>query len=222
MGTEGEITLRITVFSGDAPDAGGRMLDDRKLKPGEFYQYNEVLKVLGSAAQGYVKVEKINGDAPFYAYGVINDNFNSDGSFVFPVTESSLVGASGQTLPVIIETGNFQSELTVTNFSASEKTVKFSFVADAVETGRRHRRIQPDAEGRAADHPAQPCQLDAPGGEGGGHRSGRTSLRGSPVRHAGRGRPERHRDRSEDGVPGPERWAIQPLLQRGALWLGFG
>ena len=67
-------------------------------------------------------MEKVSGDAPFYAYGVINDNFNSDGSFVFPVTESSLVGTTGQTLPVIIETGNFQSELTVTNFSATDKT----------------------------------------------------------------------------------------------------
>ena len=71
--------------------------------------------------QGYVKVEKVEGEAPFYAYGVINDNLNSDGSFVFPLTESSLVGTTGQTLPVIIETGNFQSELTVTNFSATEQ-----------------------------------------------------------------------------------------------------
>ncbi|MDE2756581.1 MAG: hypothetical protein OXI92_08550, partial [Acidobacteriota bacterium] len=67
--------------------------------------------------------------------GVINDNFNSDGSFVFPVTASSLVGTNGQTLPVIIETGNFQSELTVTNFSATDKQVDFSFVADGVDRG---------------------------------------------------------------------------------------
>ncbi len=80
-------------------------------------------------------MEKVEGEAPFYAYGVINDNFNSDGSFVFLLTESSLVGTSGQTLPVIIEAGNFQSELTLTNFSASEKTVDFSFVADTVDTG---------------------------------------------------------------------------------------
>ena len=135
MGTEGEITLRTTVFSGEAADRSGRMLDDRKLKPGAFHQYNQVLKELSIPAQGYVKVEKVDGDAPFYAYGVINDNFNSDGSFVFPVTESSLVGTTGQTLPVIIETGNFQSELTVTNFSASDKQVDFSFVADGVDRG---------------------------------------------------------------------------------------
>ena len=146
---DGPITLRITVFSGEATDTRRRVLPDRTLGPGEFFQHNDVLKeALGDPSQGYVRVEKkveelsgrfgkvpFAGSAPFYAYGVINDNFNSDGSFVFPLTESSLVGASGQTLPVIIETGAFQSELTVTNFSASEKTIDFSFVAAAIDTG---------------------------------------------------------------------------------------
>ena len=132
---EGSITLRVTVFSGDpAAPARSLVLPDKTLPPGGFYQYNGILDMAGYD-NGYVKVDRVEGTAPFYTYGVINDNFNSDGSFVFPLTESSLVGARGQTLPVIIETGNFQSELTVTNFSASEKTVKFSFVADAVETG---------------------------------------------------------------------------------------
>ena len=132
---DGPITLRTTVFSGRADDTSPRVVREMALPPGGFHQYNEVLKELGSPAQGYVKVEKVEGEAPFYAYGVINDNFNSDGSFVFPATESSLVGSSGQTLPVIIETGTFQSELTLTNFSASEKTIDFSFVADAVDSG---------------------------------------------------------------------------------------
>ena len=44
------------------------------------------------------------------------------------------MGRRGQTLPVIIETGTFNSELTVTNFSASDKTIQFSFVAEAIET----------------------------------------------------------------------------------------
>ena len=132
---DGPITLRTTVFSGEADDTGPRVVGEMELQPGGFHQYSGLLGRLGRPAQGYVKVEKLEGEAPFYAYGVINDNFNSDGSFVFPLAESSLVGTSGQTLPVIIETGNFQSELTVTNFSASEKTVDFSFVADAVATG---------------------------------------------------------------------------------------
>ena len=131
---DGVVTLSLTVFSGDSAAPGSSLeLADRDLPPGGFYQYNEILNTAGYE-NGYVKVERVSGKAPFYVYGVINDNFNSDGSFVFPVTESSLVGKSGQTLPVIIETGNFQSELTLTNFSASEKEVEFSFVADAVDT----------------------------------------------------------------------------------------
>ena len=131
--SDGNLTLRVTIFSGDPASAGISMiLPDLTLPPGGFYQYNRVLNMAGFD-NGYVRVEKVEGKAPYYAYGVINDNFNSDGSFVFPVTGSSLVGRSGQTLPVIIETGNFQSELTLTNFSASEKTVDFRFVADAVE-----------------------------------------------------------------------------------------
>ena len=132
---DGPITLRATVYSGEADDTSPRIVGEVELQPGGFHQYSGLLGRLGAQAQGYVKVEKVSGEAPFYAYGVINDNFNSDGSFVFPLTASSLGGATGQTLPVIIETGSFQSELTVTNFSASDKTVDFSFVADAVDTG---------------------------------------------------------------------------------------
>ncbi|MDE2965617.1 MAG: fibronectin type III domain-containing protein [Acidobacteriota bacterium] len=132
---DGAITLRVTVFSGDSATPGSSLqLPDRDLDPGGFHQYNQILNTAGFA-NGYVRVERVSGSAPFYVYGVINDNFNSDGSFVFPVTESSLVGTTGQTLPVIIETGNFQSELTVTNFSTSNKTVDFSFVADGVDRG---------------------------------------------------------------------------------------
>ena len=135
MGTpeEGNITLRTTVYSGDPEAPGSHVLPEVTLAPGGFRQLNGILATAGFP-QGYVKVERVEGTAPFYGYGVINDNFNSDGSFVFPVTESSLVGTSGQTLPVIIETVSFQSELTLTNFSASDKQVDFSFVADAVET----------------------------------------------------------------------------------------
>ena len=131
---QGSLTLRVTVFSGD-PAAPGRseVLPDRTLPPGGFHQYNGILEVAGFD-NGYVKVERIEGTAPYYAYGVINDQANSDGSFVFPVRAASLAGKRGQTLPVIIETRDFTSELAVTNFSRVAKTVDFRLVADAVET----------------------------------------------------------------------------------------
>ena len=130
---DGEITLKVTVYSGDPEEPGNWVLPDRSLPPGGFYQFNRILNEAGFD-NGFVKVERVQGTAPFYAYGVINDNFNSDGSFVFPVREDSLQGRRGQTLPVIIETRDFASELTVTNFSPSPKQVDFHFVAEAVES----------------------------------------------------------------------------------------
>ena len=74
------------MYSGEASDATARVLEDVTLEPGGFHQYSGLLGVLGVPAQGYVKVERVEGRAPFYAYGVINDQANSDGSFVFPVS----------------------------------------------------------------------------------------------------------------------------------------
>ena len=131
---EGEITLRVTVYSGDPETSWSFMPPDLTLAPGGFHQYNGILAEAGFE-NGYVKVERVSGTAAYYAYGVINDNFNSDGSFVFPVNQSSLADKRGQALPVIVETRDFTSELTVTNFSESARTLDLRFVADAVETG---------------------------------------------------------------------------------------
>ena len=133
---EGAITLKTTVYSGEAGDATARVLDDVTLEPGGFHQYSGLLGVLesvGGNRQGYVKVERVEGRAPFYAYGVINDQANSDGSFVFPVAASSLAESTGQTLPVIVETGEFTSELLVTNFSQEPRRLDFQFVSEGIE-----------------------------------------------------------------------------------------
>ena len=147
---EGAITMRTTVYSGESGDTTARVLEDVKLEPGGFHQYSGLLGVLGVPAQGYVRVERVEGTSPFYAYGVINDQANSDGSFVFPVAASSLEGRRGQTLPVMVETSAFTSELTVTNFSEEARTLQFSFVAGGVET--------PD---RTADFTLMPMRLEA-------------------------------------------------------------
>ena len=138
-GDEG-ITLRVTVFSGNSVALGGMILQNKSLEPGEFFQYNSILATAGFD-QGYVKVERIIGTAPYYAYAVINDQANSDGSFVFPVREDSLVGTQGQTLPVIVETEFFSTELTATNLSASPKTLDFTFIADAIRASDQTARF---------------------------------------------------------------------------------
>ena len=135
MGTpqDGPVTLRTTVYSGDPETSEGHVLEDRMLVPGGFYQYNSILDEAGFS-NGYVRVERLEGTAQFYAYGVINDQSNSDGSFVFPVRESSLAGTVRHTLPVIVETGEFASELTLTNFSQEDRTLNLAFVADGIQT----------------------------------------------------------------------------------------
>ena len=130
MGTAEAITLKTTVYSGEAGDGNARELDDVTLEPGGFHQYSGLL---GSVENGYVKVERVEGEAPFYAYGVINDQVNSDGSFVFPVTAGSLEGKRAQTLPVNVETRDFTSELTVTNFSEQPRTLEFEFVSEQIQ-----------------------------------------------------------------------------------------
>ena len=126
---QGAITIRTTVYSGEASDTRPRVLGDVELEPGEFHQHSGLL---GGVENGYVKVERVEGEAPFYAYGVINDQVNSDGSFVFPVTAGSLEGKRRQTLPVIVETSVFSSELTVTNFSRQPRRLDFEFVSEQI------------------------------------------------------------------------------------------
>ena len=83
--SDGAITLRVTVYSGDPETPGSLVLPELSLPPGGFHQYNGILTEAGFE-NGYVKVERVSGTAAYYAYGVINDNFNSDGSFVFRST----------------------------------------------------------------------------------------------------------------------------------------
>ena len=52
----------------------------------------------------------------------------------FFTSELALTNRGSEAATLHIETASLQSELTVTNFSASEKTIDFSFVVDGVET----------------------------------------------------------------------------------------
>jgi hypothetical protein len=139
---DGDVTLRITVFSGDPARPGSRVLPEIGLGPGGFAQISGILQSNGlSYTNGYVRVERVAGVARYYAYGVINDAVNSDGSFVPPYLESALLGRTALTLPVAVEVNAFSSDLVVTNWSSARKTVRFEYVADAVQTGDRTARF---------------------------------------------------------------------------------
>jgi len=96
------------------------------LPPGGFKQFNAILATSGlAAAQGYVRVERVSGKAPFYAYAVVNDQVTSDGTFITPVPDQALHGETQLVLPAVVETPVFSSELVLTNWSAVRKSLNF-------------------------------------------------------------------------------------------------
>ena len=126
---DGDVTLRVTACSGDSPARVVR--PDVTLPPGGFTQVGGILGLHGMT-NGYVKVERVGGTAPFFAYGVVNDQANSDGSFVPPLP-SSTAAVAGLTVPVVIEASVYTSEVVATNWSTRGKTLTLSFVSDQVD-----------------------------------------------------------------------------------------
>lgn len=120
---DGDITLRLRVFSGNPAAPVSLVLPDIVIPPGGFRQISNILAANGLAlTHGYVRIERVSGTAPYYAFAVINDNFNSDGSFVPPILENFLVGRTKLTLPVVV----------ATNWSSARKTLRCNYVADAI------------------------------------------------------------------------------------------
>jgi hypothetical protein len=125
---EGDLTLRVAVHSGDS--AASVTLEDFTLPPGGFKQISGVLGA-SDMTNGWVRVERVAGTAPYTAYGVVNDNANSDGSFVPPQPDTG-ASPSGLTVPVVVETGVYTSELVLTNVTANTLDATLTLVADAV------------------------------------------------------------------------------------------
>ena len=76
------VTLRITWLGPDGAQAGAP--DTISLVPGEWAQFNQPLSTRAVAA-GSARIEKLSGASRFVAYGVLNDQTNSDGSYI-PMT----------------------------------------------------------------------------------------------------------------------------------------
>ncbi|MBK6406113.1 MAG: S8 family serine peptidase [Holophagales bacterium] len=135
--SDGNVTLRLTVVSGDPANPGSLALPDVTLTPGGFSQISGILASNGlSFSNGFVKVERVSGSAPFNAYGVINDQANSDGSFVEPVPANPAAAIAGATLPVVVETSAFSTELVLTNFSGASRTLQCTYVAAPLPGGQ--------------------------------------------------------------------------------------
>jgi hypothetical protein len=142
---DGETVLRVTVTSTDPAHPGSATLPDFTLLPGGLVQVNRVLETSGlGAASGYATVERVGGTAPYWAYAVVNDEANADGSIVAPLRAGARSGQNRLVLPVLVESGPFTSELVVTNEWAAAKHLRFEWVAEAVETADRTARFVAD------------------------------------------------------------------------------
>ena len=97
----GPVTLRLQVHDGAAGGAAAGSPLDVTLEPGEWSQPDGFFGASG-VANGFVRVTRLEGDAPWIAYGVVNDGGapgerTGDGAFVPavvpapPATEGALV-----------------------------------------------------------------------------------------------------------------------------------
>ena len=134
---DSDILVRVTVFSGDpAKPVAFTIFPDISLPPGGFYQLSGILASDGiGLSNGYVKVDRVGGTGPFFAYGVINDQAGSDGSYLPPTFEADPVfKLAGWILPVVVEAITFTTELMLANWSGIQKELVLTLVADAITT----------------------------------------------------------------------------------------
>ncbi len=133
------ITLHVTVFSG-TPGKAGISLPEVELPSFGFLQYSSLLDRVGFA-QGFVRVERTAGTAPYYAFGVINDQVTADGSLLSPLPADDTQIQLPLTLPVAVESTKLDTELVLTNLSTSAKALTLSYVyRDALGIQRRAER----------------------------------------------------------------------------------
>ncbi len=112
-GTSGTIRLKVNIVKGDGTEY--KYIDpDIELGPGQWTQIGRILELAGYV-DGWILIEQTSGTEPYTAYAVFNDNVTQDGSYV-PAVPTETVDAFG-TVPVLVETSTFRSELVVSNLS---------------------------------------------------------------------------------------------------------
>jgi hypothetical protein len=121
------MTVKVTVCSGTGDGRCAVFRDAETLPPFGWNQYGSDQILDGNGVtRGWVTIERISTTGSFSAYGVVNDNTTNDGSFVLPAG-GALVGST-LTVPVLVETPVFRSELILANKSASPVTLSLDYV----------------------------------------------------------------------------------------------
>ncbi|MFN7987177.1 MAG: SUMF1/EgtB/PvdO family nonheme iron enzyme [Thermoanaerobaculia bacterium] len=119
------VTVRVTAFSGDATGFSTVLRDGLTLPGFGWAQLSGVFSGTG-ISNGWVTIQRTSASGRFGAYGVVNDNTTNDGSYV-PPTASTLSGTR-LTVPVLVETAAYLSELVLANRSSSTATLTLRYV----------------------------------------------------------------------------------------------
>lgn len=118
------VTVELVAVAGDA-SGFSRIISDGQTVPAHgWHQWNNVLDGTG-IRNGWVTIRRISTNGLFDAYGVINDNLTNDGSFIVPSAGGG--GGTSVTVPVLVETGAFRSELVLANKSENTVTLTLDY-----------------------------------------------------------------------------------------------
>jgi hypothetical protein len=137
--SKGDLVLRVTLVP-DVPGGWTSVLPEVRLAPGSIHQWNRVLRDAGMTG-GWALVQRVSGTAPFFAYGVVNDEGTGDGSFVAGF-ESDRAASRSWVVPAIVESGRYSSDLVLTNATGKTRTLSFRFVSETLTTDDRTARFQ--------------------------------------------------------------------------------
>lgn len=151
--TPDPVTVRVTAHDGAGTGRTVLIRESEQIPPFGWTQFNRILEGTG-IPQGWVTIEQTGGTGMFGAYGVINDNVTSDGSFVPPVL--GVVAGQTITVPVVVESPSFRSELVLANRSSAAVTLTMSYTESLspgrgeggtfpLQLGPKEQRIIPDA-----------------------------------------------------------------------------
>jgi hypothetical protein len=117
------VTVRVVAASGTGDGREVVVADALRLEAGEWRQVDGILAKAG-LDQGWAVTERTEGGA-FGAYGVVNDGGTNDGSFLEASADTST--ASVVTVPALIETPAFRTELVLANRGSGSATLTLDY-----------------------------------------------------------------------------------------------
>lgn len=129
--SEKPMTIRVTLFSATEPGRTVVFRQDETLPPYGWIQYGSAqLLEANGLTTAWAKIDRTSSTGGLTAYAVINDAVTNDGSFVPPVASGS-ASATYLTVPVLVETSGFQSELFLANTASVDAVATIRYVESA-------------------------------------------------------------------------------------------